>query len=81
MKDIPAGGAYNEHLSGFDLQEIYGDKPKEENMKLKYEQMLNGKFAVCPDCGKLMAKGVCGDWWCVTGCGLKVKPKSKESKC
>jgi len=40
-------------------------------MKIKTVKMYNGDFAVCPNCGKLMARG--RDWWCVSGCGLKIK--------
>ena len=45
-------------------------------MKIKYFQATNGKFAVCPKCGKPMAKK--HDlkyklWTCLYGCGYVLK--------
>jgi len=45
-------------------------------MKIKYAQMVNGKFAICPRCGGGMAKR--HDlkyvvWVCLFGCGHIIK--------
>lgn len=39
---------------------------------MELAQMWNGKFALCPECGEVMAHNVCGGWWCYSGCGLIV---------
>ena len=48
MTRIPAGGAYNDYLSGLDLQEIYGDTA-EETIE---DGFGNAWSAYCPECGQ-----------------------------
>lgn len=39
---------------------------------LRYEQCANGKFAICPRCGRTMANNF-EFWACLVGCGLKLR--------
>jgi len=41
--------------------------------KLEKVEFINGTFAVCPRCNKVMAHNVMGYWVCLFGCGLRVK--------
>jgi len=52
-------------------ENIQGVEMKTE--KLEKVEFINGTFAVCPRCNKVMAHNVMGYWVCLFGCGLRVK--------
>ena len=46
--------------------------------KLEYAQMANGKFAICPDCGKVMVRRADGAWCCLLSCGKEILLKEQS---
>ncbi len=48
--------------------------------KVKFTQLWNGKFAICPRCKTITARNACGYWCCLFGCGLEFRVKAEKAR-
>jgi len=52
---------------------VKGDRDMKTEKNVKFARAANGRFAICPKCGKTTARNACGYWNCIKGCGYEFK--------